>query len=102
MRQTLRLAIHHRVKSRYTFTALFVAALLGCALGLPDGHASSNSGPRATRTGAIVNSAAQGLKIDGAEGQTSDGPTAEQAERIERMIAEFEARHGAVTPNAAA
>ena len=94
MRQTLRLAIHHRVKSRYTFTALFVAALLGCALGLPDGHASSNSGPRATRTGAIVNSAAQGLKIDGAEGQTDDGPTAEQAERIERMIAEFEARHG--------
>ena len=94
MRQTLRLAIHHRVKSRYTFTALFVAALLGCALGLPDGHASSNSGPRANRTGAIVNSAAQGLKIDGAEGQTDDGPTAEQAERIERMIAEFEARHG--------
>lgn len=68
MRQTLRLAIHHRVKSRYTFTALFVAALLGCAPGLPDGHASSNSGPRATRTGAIVNSAAQGLKIDGHTG----------------------------------
>jgi hypothetical protein len=41
-----------------------------------------------------VNSAAQGLKIDGAEGQIDDGPTAEQAERIERMIAEFEARHG--------
>jgi hypothetical protein len=42
----------------------------------------------------MVNSAAHGLKIDGAEGQTDDGPTAEQAERIERMIAEFEARHG--------
>jgi murein DD-endopeptidase MepM/ murein hydrolase activator NlpD len=94
MRQTLRLAIRHRVKSGYTFTTLFVAALLGCALGLPDGHASSNSGRRANRTGAIVNSVAQGLKIDGAEGQANDGPTAEQAERIERMIAEFEARHG--------
>jgi hypothetical protein len=94
MRQTLRLAVHHRFISGYTFAALFVAALLGCALGLPDGHASSNSGPRANRTGAIMNSAVHGLKIDGAEGQTNDGPTAEQAERIERMIAEFEARHG--------
>lgn len=73
MRQTLRLAIHRRVKSGYSFTALFVAALLGCALGLPDGYASSNSGPQATRTGAIANSAAHGLKLDGAEGQTNDG-----------------------------
>ncbi|MBV9927407.1 MAG: peptidoglycan DD-metalloendopeptidase family protein [Acidobacteria bacterium] len=40
-----------------------------------------------------MNSAAQGLKLDGAEGQTNDGPTAEQAERIDRMIAEFEARY---------
>jgi murein DD-endopeptidase MepM/ murein hydrolase activator NlpD len=56
--------------------------------------ASINAGPRATRTGDTMDRAVQDVKIAAREEHTDDGPTAEQAERVERMIAEFEARHG--------